>query len=136
MSARLVSIRTLPLALLLATAGMLPAAPAQAQLNVAEASLATAIEDREPRGVADSFPAEVEQVFLWTRVTGAVEETVVEHVWYFEDEETDRVSLAVGGPSWRTWSAKTIPADWTGEWRVEVLGPDDSVLESVSFTVR
>jgi hypothetical protein len=47
-----------------------------------------------------------------------------------------RVSLRVAGPNWRTWSSKTILPEWTGEWRVDVVGPDGTVLRSVDFTVR
>jgi hypothetical protein len=46
-----------------------------------------------------------------------------------------RVPLNVAGTNWRTWSSKNIEQIWTGDWRVDVVGPDGAVLESVSFTV-
>jgi hypothetical protein len=46
------------------------------------------------------------------------------------------VKLAVKFKSMRTWSAKTIPADGTGSWRVDVLGPDGTVLKSLAFKVE
>ena len=43
--------------------------------------------------------------------------------------------LRVAGTNWRTWSSKNIDPMWTGSWRVDIVGPDGEVLQSVSFTV-
>ena len=51
------------------------------------------------------------------------------------DEEMGRIPLRVAGSNWRTWSSKNIEPNWTGVWRVDIVGPDGTVLESVSFTV-
>jgi hypothetical protein len=100
-----------------------------------EAVLTTGVQDRQPVDEVQSVPADVGRVYLWTRITGAEMETGVEHVWYRGDEEMARVPLTVGGSNWRTWSSKNIEPSWTGEWRVDVVGPEGQVLESVSFTV-
>lgn len=125
--------------IILAAALSLPihadAPPVAMQIEVPEPVLATEIVDRQPVGAATAFPADVGHIFFWTRVTGATAGTVIEHVWYRGDEEVARVRLRLGGDDWRTWSRKTIPVDWTGDWQVDVVGPDDEVIESVSFTV-
>lgn len=134
--------RTL-LALLLAWGGAPAAAVAQdtmaaalaPALDVAEIAIATAVVDRQPEGAGSSFPSDVGTLYCWTRVTGAEGETQVEHVWYYNDQEVARVPLRIAGSSWRTWSSKTIMATATGNWRVDVVGPDGTVLKSASFTV-
>ncbi len=104
--------------------------------TVEEIAIATDVADREPQGVMQTFPADVGQVVCWTRINGAEDGTQIEHVWYRDDQEMARVSLNVGGPTWRTWSRKAIPAEWSGSWRVDVVTADGTVLESASFTVQ
>ncbi len=101
-----------------------------------EAVLCTGIEDREPVGAGDSFPADVEKVYLWTKVTGLAEgETIIHHVWLREGNEMADVELPVRGNPWRTYSYKTIPPEWSGKWEVKITGADGNVIESLNFTV-
>ena len=105
------------------------------ELQVADLVVARAVVDRQPQDGGTSFTADVGTLFCWNRITGAEGETQVEHVWYYDDQEVARVPLRIAGSSWRTWSSKTIPAEATGSWRVDVVGPDGTVLKSESFTV-
>lgn len=124
------------LGLILFTAVPLAAqdAPDEAEIRVTRAVVATQVEDREPVGEAESFPATVGTLYFYTILEGEPAETTVEHVWLRNGEETARVPLNVQGPRWRTWSTKQVPEDWTGEWTAQVVA-DDEVIESVSFTV-
>lgn len=113
------------------------AAPAKAEATaaaVADAKLGTGVVDREPQGVAESFTSDVGKVYCWTKVTGA-EGTEITHAWFKGEEKMGEVKLAVKYPSTRTWSAKTIPADGKGDWRVDVIAADGTVLKSLSFKV-
>jgi hypothetical protein len=130
----------LTLALLVAAASAAraqeEAAPAGgAQLAVAEAVITTGVQDRQPVDNVTTVPTDVGTVYCWTRITGAEGEIQLEHVWYKGDVEMARVSLRVAGSNWRTWSSKNIEQIWTGDWRVDIVGPDGTVLDSVSFTV-
>lgn len=130
----------LTLALLVAAASSAraqeEAAPAGgAQLAVAEAVITTGVQDRQPVDNLTTVPTDVGTVYCWTRITGAEGEIQLEHVWYKGDVEMARVSLRVAGSNWRTWSSKNIEQIWTGDWRVDIVGPDGTVLDSVSFTV-
>jgi len=102
-----------------------------------EAVLTRAVLDRVPQDTVTTIPtpAGTDSLFLWTRVTGADPGTVIHHVWFRGDEQVADVELTVGGSPWRTWSKKTIPADWTGAWRVEVRDAAGNVLETKQFTV-
>jgi len=110
-------------------------AAAQSALTVSEASVATGVVDRMPSGVATTFPATVGTVYAWTRIEGAEGATTIHHVWIHGDVERADQALNVGGSPWRTWSNKTIPAEWTGAWRVEVRDAAGNVLETMRFSV-
>jgi hypothetical protein len=104
-------------------------------LVVADAAITTAVVDRQPADNLTAVPADAGTVYCWTRVNGAEGEIQIEHVWYRGDTEMARVPLRVGAGSWRTWSSKQIDPSWTGDWRVDVVGPDGTVLRSLPFTV-
>lgn len=113
-----------------------PAAPAAPKFEV-DAVLCTNVVNHEPVGEAADFPADVDRVYLWTKVTGLTEgeTSFIHHVWLKGGEEMADVELAVKGDPWRTYSYKTIPPEWTGDWEVKVTGPDGNVIKSIPFTV-
>ena len=111
------------------------AAAPQGGPAVVEGGVGTAVMDREPQGIAESFPATVGTVYCFTKVGQTQAGTTIEHVWYFGDEEVARKELPIGGSPWRTWSSKTIPAEATGAWRVDVVA-GGTVIKSFAFTVQ
>lgn len=100
------------------------------------ATVCTAIEDREPVGAGDTFPATVGKLYCHTLVEGAQEPTTVTHVWYYGEKKMAEVSLTVGSARWRTWSSKRIMKSWTGEWRVEILDEEGKLLTTISFQIQ
>ena len=110
-------------------------ASAQANLSVSEASISTNVVDRMPTGVSNSFVSSVERVYAWTRIEGASAQTMIHHVWIHEGVERADIQLQVGGSPWRTWSNKAVPAEWAGDWRVEVRDSGGNVLDTINFTV-
>lgn len=99
-----------------------------------ELVVTTDVADREPvASETEGFSPDVGELVAWTRITGAAN-TTVEHVWTYQDNEVV-IPLEIGGSPWRTWSRKTIPATWTGEWRVEVRDASGSVLADATFTI-
>ncbi len=103
-----------------------------AQVSV-EAEIARQIVDRMPQDSGTSFPVDVGEVFCWSRVTGAAG-TTIQHVWIHGEMEFS-VSQEIGGSPWRTWTSKTIPPEWAGEWRVEIRDGDGNLLDTMPFTV-
>lgn len=132
-------ISMLTLAAALAASAASPAAAQQgeadAAMEVTRAVVATDVVDREPVGEAESFAADVGQVFFYTVIEGDFPETQLEHVWLRDGEEVARVPLTVRGPRWRTWSSKSIPAEWAGDWEARLVDADDNVLATAAFTV-
>ena len=107
----------------------------QHNLMVARMEFAEEIEDREPVGVAMSFPDTIPKVYCFTEIKGAEDSIKIHHVWHFENMDPDTVGLMVKSSSWRTWSSKEIMSDKTGTWRVEVLAPDGKVLQTKEFNI-
>lgn len=102
----------------------------------ADATVCTDVQERVPMGEAKSFPADVGKLFLWCKISGAGQgETTISHVWLHDGKEMANVQLSVKGNSWRTWSSKTILPQWTGNWEVRIVGPDGTVIKSITFTV-
>lgn len=116
------------------TTAAAPAAPAAA-LSVTEAVVARSIVDRAPQDSGSAFPADVAQLVFFTRISGSAGEGTIHHVWFHGEEQVADVELHVGGSPWRTWSRKTVPAEWTGAWHVEVRDANGAVLQRVDFTV-
>jgi hypothetical protein len=130
-----------PVVVALVGVGLALAGPAAAQqvqtgdMEVARAVVATGVEDREPVGEGEAFPADVGRVFFYTEFEGDFGETALEHVWLRGDEEVARVPVRAAGPRWRTWTSKAIPPDGTGSWTAKVVDRDGNELASVEFTV-
>jgi hypothetical protein len=111
------------------------AAVPAATLTVTEAVIARSIVDRAPQDTGATFPDSVGTLVFFTRVSGGTAGTAIHHVWFHGDTQVGDVELQVGGSPWRTWSRKTVPADWKGAWHVEVHDASGSVLKRVDFTV-
>ncbi len=111
-----------------------PAAAAPAANVSVEAVLARTVVDRAPQDTGSAFPDSVGTIVLWMRVTDASGQTL-HHVWFHGGDQVSDVSLMVGGSPWRTWSRKTIPAEATGAWHVEIRDEAGTVLKRIDFTV-
>ena len=111
-----------------------PPTPAPTPATVNAAVLARGVVDRAPQDSGTAFPDSIGALYLWTKVTGGAGQTI-HHVWFHGDPQVGDVELQVGGSPWRTWSKKTIPADWKGAWHVEIRDASGAVLKRVDFTV-
>lgn len=106
-----------------------------ASIEVAEAVICRDVVDREPIDAGDSFEVSVDKLYCFTKIVGAQEPIEIAHVWYSGDVERARINLSVEAATWRTWSSKIIQAHEIGDWHVDVIGPDDEVLETVEFEI-
>lgn len=116
------------------------AAAAQAvagpMVKLARFVVCAGVENREPVGVADTFPAATEKVFVFVELKEIAADTEVAVVWYHNDSEAGRTTLAVRpGARWRTHAYKTLH-NRTGAWRVELLDAGGAKLGDASFTVE
>jgi hypothetical protein len=110
--------------------------PEEASALTVSATICTEIQEREPAGAGDTFPATVGKLFCHTLVEGAEEPTSVTHVWYYGEENLAEVTLEVNSVRWRTWSSKNIVESWAGSWHVDILDEAGKVLTSIAFQIQ
>jgi hypothetical protein len=92
--------------------------------------------DREPVGVAETFPPGTERVYCFLEALNIEEDTEVTMVWYHNDREVARVTLPlVKGPRWRTYASKNV-IGLPGAWSVDLLESSGIVLNTLPFTVE
>ena len=116
--------------------GLTKAAVLGANPRVVRDVLATEVTDREPAEAVLPIPAEIGRLYYFTEVVEAGSPQEILHVWTWQDRDVGEIPLKVQGRRFRTWSYKTIPPTWTGQWRVEARTPEGAVLSSESFVVR
>jgi len=127
------------IALLIVMVGLFGAFTARtyaSPIQVAEASICVNVVDLQCQGKALTFSPDVGKLYCFTRILGAQEPTQIFHVWYYKEIERARVALQVNSPNWRTYSSKIIQPHETGEWRVEILGPDNELLKVIHFQIE
>jgi hypothetical protein len=124
--------KTLSLGLL--ALGLIAASRPAQQAPTVEVAIGKSVASGAAVDTASSFGADVGQVAGWTRVTGMTAGSKITHLW-IHAADSSRVELNVGGSPWRTFSRKTIPATATGDWTLEVLGPDGAKLGSKTFKI-
>ena len=109
-----------------------PPTPAPSALSVPEYDVGTAVKNRQLVGKSDRF-TEGTRVWFWTRVQGGSRGDRIDHVWLREGVEATRISLKIGGASWRTYSAKMLHAGAAGNWAVEARDDAGRVLARREF---
>lgn len=114
-----------------------PATTPAPAVVVAEAVVARTVVDRMPQDTGRAFPDTIGTLVFFTKLSGAPAgaATAIHHVWFHGDTQVADVELQIGGSPWRTWSKKTVPADWKGAWHIEVRDAGGAVLKRVDFTV-
>ena len=123
-----------------------PAAPAPApaakaaapapSLNIARMVIAGSVEDREPAGIASTFPDNTDKVYCFVEMKDAPKDTSITFVWTMGPKEMGKVTQQVKKSSrWRIWSSKTV-SGMRGDWKVDVLDESGAVLKSATFKVE
>ena len=110
--------------------------PAPANLTIARMEIAGAVENREPVGIAASFPATQDKVYCFLEFQKVTKSTTVTVVWTLGMNEMGKVPLTIKPyAKFRTWASKTI-GGMKGDWKVDVLDEAGSVLKSAAFKVE
>jgi hypothetical protein len=107
-----------------------------AEVQVVRDAVAAGISDREPVEPGKMFSPGLERIYYFTEVQSDDPNTEITHVWYYGDREMARVTLPVDGSRWRTWSSKQILPEWTGQWMVEAVTADGTVVATQAFNVE
>ena len=114
------------------------AAPAKekGEFAIARAVVGTGVENKEPVGAADTFPASTEKVSCFIEATNVPKDMELTTVWSMGDKEMRKINATVkAGPRWRAWVDKKV-GGIKGDWRVEIKDADGKVLKDVKFKVE
>ncbi len=96
----------------------------------------TGVENGEPAGVAETFPASTEKVYCFLEATGISKDTEVSFVWFGGDKELSKFNVPLKeGPRWRTYAYKNL-REIKGDWKVEIRDSEGKVLKDVKFKVE
>jgi len=107
-----------------------------ASFQVAQFVVCSAVQNHEPVNVIDVFPVETERVFCFLEARDVRQDTQVQIVWYHQDAEMARVTLALGqGERWRTYSSKLVNG-LAGNWKVYLQDQGGAILSEVQFVVQ
>jgi hypothetical protein len=94
------------------------------------------VQDREPVGVSETFPASTEKVYCFIEATNISENTEATFVWYHEGQEMRTFTLPImQGHRWRTFAYKNLHGK-TGNWKVEVKDETGNSVKAITFKVE
>ena len=101
--------------------------------EVSRAVFTIGVDNREPVIMVDSIDSgSYTSISFFTELSDLQGHNVT-HQWTFGGEVMFEKTFEVKGARWRVWTSKTLIPSWTGEWTVNVLDDDRTVLASKSF---
>ncbi|MCX5914518.1 MAG: DUF2914 domain-containing protein [Deltaproteobacteria bacterium] len=96
----------------------------------------TGVENREPVGEADKFPAATEKVYCLLEATNIPKDMEITLLWFAGDKQVGEINIPLKqGPKWRTWAFKNLRG-LKGDWKVEAKTPDGKILKEITFKVE
>src|SRR5512139_1098864 len=114
----------------------LPASGQESEFAIARLVIGTGVENREPVGVAETFPATTEKVYCFLEATEILKDTEVSFVWFHGEKEMLKTNLPLQtGPKWRTFADKNI-GGMKGDWKVEVRDVKGNLVKDIKFKVE
>ncbi len=106
-------------------------------IKVVEATACSAIDNRLPQGLGDSFEWSTDRIYIWTRIESEKPPAGIRHIYYFKGQKVSDILLKIGSSHWRTWSYKTIASErYVGRWRVDLTTADGKLLQSIHFEIK
>ena len=107
-----------------------------AGFNIARLVVGTGVENGEPVGVAETFPASTEKVYCFLEAADIAKDMEISFIWSYGDKEMLKTTLPLkGGPKWRTYANKNLRGA-KGQWKVEIKDSDGKVLKDVKLKVE
>jgi hypothetical protein len=111
-------------------------APKEVTFTVKRLVVGTGVENSEPVGAAETFPASTEKVYSFLEAADIAKDTEVSFVWSNGGKEILKTTLPLkAGARWRTYANKNL-GGLKGDWKVEIKDSDGKVLKDVKFKVE
>ncbi len=104
--------------------------------TIARAVVGTGVENGEPVGVAEAFPASTEKIYCFVEATEITKDTEISFIWFYGDKEMLKLNLPLkAGSKWRTFANKNLRG-MKGDWKVEIKDADGNLVKDVKFKVE
>jgi len=114
----------------------LPASGQEKDFAVARLVVGTGVENREPVGVAETFPATTEKVYCFLEATEISKDMEISFIWFHGEKEMLKTNIPLQtGPKWRTFANKNI-GGMKGDWKVEVRDAKGNLVKDIKFKVE
>ncbi len=100
--------------------------------NISEAAFALDVEDRVPINIVEEMDTSLGKIYFFTNIRNLKGEYIT-HRWIYDNNVMANVRFEIRGPRWRVWSSKNLWHSWIGEWTVQVLLDDGTMLYEKTF---
>ncbi len=115
--------------------GSQPTKPAEPGLKLVRAMMCEGIQEYQPVHPAVVFSISIGEVYCFTAFSPVPEQTVIDYKWYRRDDLVTTRRVVLYPPKWSAYSSIHLRAADIGPWRVEIVGPDEKILEVLRFSV-
>jgi hypothetical protein len=113
-----------------------PASAQEKEFTIARLVVGTGVEDKEPVGVAETFPEATEIIYCFLEAREIAKDTEVSFIWWHGDQEMHKITLPLQmGPRWRTFAYKNIKG-MKGDWKVEIRDVNGNMAKDIKFKVE
>ena len=98
--------------------------------------IAQDVQNKEPVGVAEAFPASTEKVYCFLEAGTIIRDMDVSFVWFHGQNEMRKIALPLPmGSRWRTYAYKNL-VGIKGDWKVEIRDQAGKVIGETKFKVE
>ena len=112
-----------------------PATAADTELTLVRAVMCEEIQAYQPVHPAVVFSVSIGEVYCFTAFSPVPKQTVIDYKWYRRDDPVTTRRVVLYSPKWSTYSSIHLRGADIGPWRVEIIGPEEEVLEVLRVSV-
>ena len=106
-------------------------------LKVKDIKICKFIKKRTPVGSDVIFTNNVDSLYCYTRIQNTGTKKEVKHIWYYKNQIMTQVRYNVRKSNiYRSWTKKTILPNQVGQWRVDVLDNNGTIIGSKKFEIK
>lgn len=99
---------------------------------VARAVFTSAVKAHEPVDAITRLTNDHGRLYFFTELDGLAGHTIT-HRWIYQGKVMAEIDFKVKSDRWRVWSSKHLLPEWTGEWQVDIVEQDGTVLDTSTF---
>ena len=103
--------------------------------TLVQAVMCESIENFQPLNPAVIFSISQGEVFCFSNFDPVMNQTHIFHRWYKKDNLIFTMRLTLSPPKWSSFSRVQLREADKGPWRVEISAADESLLQTLRFSM-